>query len=114
VSNKDVPLVPHTMANLGASWEFLPRTRLNAVANYVGEQIFDSDETNTFNRKMPSYTLADLKLSHEYQGWLFNAGVKNLFNQHYFTYGVFTGFPTFNAYPAAERSIFVSAQYTFK
>jgi hypothetical protein len=37
-----------------------------------------------------------------------------LLNRGYFTYGVFTGFPTFNAYPAAERSLFVSAQYSFK
>ena len=114
VVDKDVPLVPHARANLGVSWEFLPRTRLNAVATYVGEQRYDSDETNAFNSKMPAYTLVDAKVLHEYRGWLFNAGVKNLFNQKYFTYGVFTGFPTFNAYPAAERSVFVSAQYTFK
>jgi iron complex outermembrane receptor protein len=114
VVDKDVPLVPHTKANLGASWEFLPRTHLNAVASFVGEQRYDSDETNTFNSKMPSYTLVDAKISHRYGGWLFDAGVKNLFNQKYYTYGVFTGFPTFNAYPAAERSAFVSAQYTFK
>jgi iron complex outermembrane recepter protein len=114
VVDKDVPLVPHAKANLGASWEFLPRTRLNAVVSYVGEQHFDSDETNTFNRKMPAYTLVDAKISHDYRGWLFNAGVKNLFNRKYFTYGVYTGFPTFNAYPAAERALFVSAQYTFK
>ncbi len=114
VADKDVPLVPHAMANLGVSWQFLPRTHLNAQANYVGEQRFDSDETNTFNAKMPGYTLVDLKLSHEYRGWSFNTGVKNLFNEKYFTYGVFTGFPTFNAYPAAERSVFVSAQYDFR
>ena len=114
VADKDVPLVPHAMANLGVSWEFLPRTRVNAVANYVGQQRFDSDETNTFNVKMPSYTLVDLKLMHEYRGWSFTTGVKNLFNEKYFTYGVFTGFPTYNAYPAAERSVFVSAQYEFR
>src|SRR4051812_42254076 len=110
VTDKDVPLVPHSMANFGASWEFMPRTRVNAEVNYIGEQRFDSDETNTFNQKMPAYTLVNLKLMHEYRGWLFNTGVKNLLNEKYFTYGVVTGFPTFNAYPAAERSFFVSAQ----
>ena len=30
------------------------------------------------------------------------------------TYGVVTGFPTFNAYPASERAIFASAQYEFR
>ncbi len=114
VADKDVPLVPHAMANLGVSWEFLPRTRVNALANYVGQQRFDSDETNTFNAKMPGYTLVDIKLSHEYRGWSFNTGVKNLFNEKYFTYGVVTGFPTFNAYPASERAVFASAQYDFR
>jgi len=80
----------------------------------VGTQVFDGDETNTFGRKMPSYTLVDLKIANETRGWSLSAGVKNLFNQKYFTYGLFTGFPTFIAYPAAERSVFASAQYTFK
>ena len=113
-ANNDVPLVPRNAVKLGATWEFMPRTRVNALVTYTGEQLFDGDETNTFGRKMPSYTLVDTKLSHEYRGWLLNAGVKNLFNQKYFSYGVFTGFPTFSAYPAPERSVFISAQYTFK
>lgn len=114
VADKDVPLVPHAMANLGASWEFLPRTRLNAEANYVGEQRYDADETNTFNRKMPAYTLVNLTVTHQYRGWTLNGGVRNLLNEKYFSYGVVTGFPTYNAYPAAERAYFVSAQYDFR
>jgi iron complex outermembrane receptor protein len=91
----------------------MPRTRLNAIVNHVGEQVFDNDETNTFGRKMPGYTLVDLKLVNETRGWRLSAAVKNLFNQKYFSYGLFTGFPTFIAYPAAERSLFISAQYAF-
>jgi len=113
-AGNDVPLVPRHSANLGATWQFMPRTRLNAVVNYVGEQVFDGDEMNTFGRRMPHYTLVDLKLINETGGWLLGAGVKNLFNQQYFSYGLFTGFPTFIAYPAAERSWFVSAQYAFR
>ena len=109
-----VPLVPRHTANLGAAWQFMPRTRLNAVVNYVGEQVFDGDETNTFGRRMPHYTLVDLKLNHEMGGWLLSAGVRNLLNQQYFSYGLFTGFPTFIAYPAAERSWFASVQYAFR
>lgn len=113
-SGNTVPLVPHAMANLGASWEFMPRTRLSAAANYVGSQVYDGDETNAFGRKMPSYTVVDVKAVLQADGWLLSAGVKNLFNQHYFTYGLYTGFPTYIAYPAAERALFVSAQYAFK
>ncbi len=113
-SGNDVPLAPRHTANLGATWQFMPRTRLNAFVNYVGEQVFDGDETNTFGRRMPHYTLVDLKLNKETGGWLLSAGVRNLLNQKYFSYGLFTGFPTFIAYPAAERSWFASAQYTFR
>ena len=113
-ANNDVPLVPRHAAKLGATWEVMPRTRINALATYTGEQLFDNDEANTFGRRMPGYTLVDAKLTHEYRDWLLNAGVKNLFNREYFSYGVFTGFPTFSAYPAPARSVFVSAQYTFR
>lgn len=113
VAGREVPLVPRHSANLGVAWEFMPRARINAVAHYAGSQLFDSDETNTFGRRMPGYMLVDLKLTRETGGWLLSAGVRNLLNRRYFTYGVFTGFPTFNAYPAAERSLFVSAQYSF-
>ena len=113
-ANNNVPLVPRHAAKLGATWEVMPRTRLNALASYIGEQVFDGDEANTFGRKMPAYTLVDVKLSNETRGWLLSAGVKNMFNQKYFSYGLFTGFPTFIAYPAPERSFFASAMYTFK
>jgi len=113
-SGNAVPLVPRHTANLGVTWQFMPRTRLNAMVNYIGEQGFDGDETNTFGRRIPHYTLVDLKLNHETGGWLLSAGVKNLLNQQYFSYGLFTGFPTYIAYPAAERSWFVSALYTFR
>ena len=113
-AGNSVPLVPRHSANAGATWQFMPRTRLNAVANYVADQVFGGDETNTFGRKMPGYTLIDLKLNHETAGWLLSAGVKNLLNRKYFSYGLFTGFPTYIAYPAAQRSLFVSAQYSFR
>jgi iron complex outermembrane receptor protein len=114
VAGNEVPLVPRNTANLGAAWGFMPHTRLIGTANYVGAQVFDGDETNTFGRKMPSYTLVDLKLVGETRGWQLSAAVKNLLNQQYFSYGLFTGFPTFVAYPAPTRSYFVTAQYTFR
>jgi iron complex outermembrane receptor protein len=114
VEGNRVPLVPRHAANLGAGWAFMPRTRLDASVRYVGEQVFDQDETNAFGRRIPAYTVVDLKLAHETGGWRFAATVKNLFNEKYFSYGIFTGFPTYAALPVAERSLFVSAQYAFR
>ena len=100
--------------NAGIGWAFAPRTRLDASLRYVGKQVFDADETNTFGRKIPEYTVVDLKLSHMTNGWLLAASVKNLFDEKYFSYGVFTNFPTYAALPAPERSLFLSAEYRFR
>jgi iron complex outermembrane receptor protein len=93
----------------------MPRARGDIVVRYVGEQVFDGDETNTFGRKMPAYTVVDLKLAWESGGWLLGAGVTNLLNEKYFNYAVFDSFtPTFFAYPQPERSFFATAQFTFR
>jgi len=115
IAGNEVPLVPRHAANAGAGWAFAPRARGDIVASYVGEQVFDGDETNTFGRKMPAYTVVDFKLTYESAGWLLGTGVKNLFNEKYFNYAVFDSFtPTFFAYPQPERSVFVTAQYSFR
>ena len=114
IAGNDVPLVPRHAANAGLAWKFLPRTQASAVARYVGKRHFDADETNTFGRLMPSYTVVDAKVVHETGNWLLQAGVRNLFDRQYYSYGVFTGFPTFAALPAPERSFFAMAQYTFR
>jgi iron complex outermembrane recepter protein len=115
IAGNEVPLVPRHAGNAGAGWAFAPRARGDIVVSYVGEQVFDGDETNTFGRKMPSYTVVDLKLTYESGGWLLGAGVKNLLNEKYLNYAVFDSFtPTFFGYPQPERSIFATAQYTFR
>ena len=115
IAGNEVPLVPRHAVNAGAGWAFAPRARADLVARYVGEQVFDGDEANTFGRKMPSYTVVDLKLTYASTGWLIGIGMKNLFDEKYFNYGVFDSFtPTFFAYPQPERSIFATAQYTFR
>ena len=114
IAGNDVPLVPRHAFSLGAGWKFMPRARIDAALRYTGRQRFDGDEQNAFNQKIPAYTVVDLKLSYDQRDWRFAAGVRNLFNEHYFSYGVFTGFPTYSALPAPERALFVTARYTFQ
>ncbi len=114
IAGNEVPLVPRHAANAGLTWRFMPRTQAHVVVQYVGERPFDADETNTFGRRMPSYSVVDVKLTHEERDWRFDAGVRNLFDEKYFSYGVFTGSPTFAALPAPQRAVFASAQYRFR
>jgi iron complex outermembrane receptor protein len=115
VTGKTVPLVPKHSLGLGGAWKITGRTRVSGVMKYVGRQRFDNDQSNTFFQNMPAYTTADLKFTHETGGWLFSGGIKNLLNEKYFSYGIRNAAGTsFNAYPAQERSMFVSAQYGFR
>jgi iron complex outermembrane receptor protein len=115
VSGNEVPLAPRNKINGRASVDFTERTRGTLLASWVDEQLFDGDERNNFGQKMPAFTVVDLLLTHRVSGWQFSAGVKNLFDEKYFTYAVRSQFVPgrYNAYPQAERAVWVSAQYTF-
>ena len=112
VSGKNVPLVPKQRANATLTWKPVPRASLSGKVSYVGEQYFDNDQSNTFGRKMPDYTVTDLIAGYDIGNWRFGATVYNLFNKKYFSYGIVGG-ATFSAYPEAERSFLVSAEYRF-
>lgn len=115
LAGKTVPLVPRHKVNAGASWDFAPKTRLDALASYVGSQYMDNDQGNT-GAKIPAYTVADLKLTWEDRGWRLAAAVNNLFDEKYYNYAVRSQFiaDRYNAYPLPERNYTVTVEYTFR
>jgi iron complex outermembrane recepter protein len=115
VSGNDIPLVPRQRLALSASWKMSEQNMLDANAIYVGEQHFDNDQANTFGQMIPAYTTVDMKLSHHQGSWLLAAGVNNLFNERYFTYGVASTITPgrYNAYPMQERNFSLNATYNF-
>ena len=111
VSGNDVPMVPEDRIGLLLGWQPIPTTRLTVNINYVGDQHYDNDQVNRF-RAMPSYTITDIKLSHEIGPWRLSAGVNNLFDKEYYSYGIVNGgFTSFNAYPEDRRNSYLSAEY---
>lgn len=115
VTGNDIPLVPRHSANLGATWHLNSKTRLSTDAQYVGQQRLDNDQDNTFARQIPSYVLVNAGIFHDMDNWRLALGVKNLFDEKYFSYGIRSRTnSTFNAYPAAERTFFTSVEYRFK
>jgi iron complex outermembrane receptor protein len=114
VSGNEVPLVPKQTLVVGGSWRIDRRITFGVLARYTGSQRFDNDQANTF-MAMPGYTTVDARLTHESGGWLLAATIVNLANEKYFSYGIRNAAGTdFNAYPAPERAVFVSAQYRFE
>lgn len=116
VSGNNIPNVPRHRITLGGSWALSGKTRLNGTVSYTGEQYFDNDQTNSFNQKMPAYTVVDLKLVHREGDWTMAAGINNLLNEKYFTYGTrsLATQGRYTAYPMAERNLAVTLGYTFK
>ncbi|MEK6211004.1 MAG: TonB-dependent receptor [Pseudomonadota bacterium] len=114
VSGNEIPLVPEHLASVLVAWQPAERWNLTGAVRYVGAQRFDNDQSNTFPSKMPAYTLVDLKATRAIGQWRLSAEVNNLFAEEYFSYGIRNNAgDSYNAYPAAERSVFFSAEYRF-
>jgi iron complex outermembrane receptor protein len=114
IAGNRVPISPRHTLNAGLSWALSSYARADFDIQYTGTSAFDADETSTFGREIPAYTVADLKLSARRGDWLLKAGVRNLFNEKYIDYAVVTRRPTYLGRPAAARAMFVAAQYTFR
>lgn len=116
VSGNRVPNVPAHRATLGGSWAMSGKTRLNGTVSHTGEQYFDNDQANSFGQKIPAYTVVNLKLVHREGDWTLAAGINNLLNEKYFTYGTRSPWTPgrYTAYPMAERNLAVTLGHTFK
>jgi iron complex outermembrane recepter protein len=114
VGGNEIPLVPEKLASLHLVWQPAARWNLTGTVRHVGEQRFDNDQSNSFSEKMPAYSVVDIKATHALGNWFLSAQVDNLFAREYFSYGIRNpAGDSFNAYPAAERSFFLTAQYRF-
>ncbi len=111
----NVPLVPKNKASLSGTWQPSAATDLIVAINYVDSSYFDNDQSNSFGKKIPSYTTVDARLSHVYKGLRMTAEVNNIFNEEYFEYGVSSTFTpgVYNAYPLPERTILFTASKEF-
>ena len=113
VAGNDVPLVPKDRIGLNIGWQATDDTRATFNVIYTGKQRYDNDQANRF-RRMPAYVVADLKVSHQMGPWRFAAGINNLFDKKYYSYGIVNGaYTSFNAYPEDRRNAYISAEYRF-
>lgn len=110
IAGKNVPLVPRHRLSLTAGFAFSERLRMDAVSSYVGSQYMENDEENSFETKIPGYSVTDLRIA--YQSGQFELGfaVSNLFDREYYNYAVRSQFVAdrYNAYPLPGRTAFAS------
>jgi len=112
-AGKYVPLVAQQKGTVGASWAVSELIKMNAAFTYVGSQFMENDEANTLGFKIPAYSLLDLKVVHEMQGWQLSASLNNVFNRQYFNYAISSQFTAgkYNAYTLPGRTLFVGLSY---
>ena len=116
VTGNEIPLVPRHKAGFSIAWRPVAAWRLGADVNYIGEQRYDGDQANTFDRMMPSYTVLDLNAAWTHGPLTLRATVLNVTGEKYYSYAIldtFTPGNAFNAYPAAERTLLVTAELRF-
>ena len=116
VTGNEIPLVPRHKAGFSLAWRPATAWRLGADVNYIGEQRYDGDQANTFDRMMPSYTVLDLNAAWTHGPLTLRATVLNVTGEKYYSYAIldtFTPGNAFNAYPAAERTLLVTAELRF-
>lgn len=115
VAGNDVPLVPRHLLTLRGDWQPTGKTLASLTLRYVGEQRYDNDQANTF-RTMPTYWVADARISHDLGDWRLALTANNLFARKYYSYAIRSTptSSTFSAYPEAERTVLASAEYRFR
>lgn len=111
----NVPLVPKNKASLSGTWRPTAATDVVIAVNYVDRRYFDNDQSNSFGKKIPSYTTVDARLGHTYRGFRVTAEVNNIFAEEYYEYGVSSTFSpgVYNAYPLPERTILFTLSKDF-
>lgn len=120
VTGNRIPLVPRHSATASVAWRIDQRWQLTTSARYTGSQPYDNDQAGGFGRLMPSYTLVDLVGSYEDGPWRFRASALNLFDERYASWGIVridsttrAYDPVARVYPAAGRTMFLTAEYRF-
>lgn len=111
VAGNEIPLVPRHKAGATIAWRPTEAWLLNAIVTLVGEQRFDGDQSNNFDRKIPSYTLLDLNAAWTHGPLTLRASVLNAANTIYYSYAIVL--PGINAYPAADRTLLFTAELRF-
>lgn len=118
LSDKDVPMVPHWLANIGLTWLPQERTSIGMELQYVGKQRLDNDQANQFATRLAAYTLANVKLSHQYSKYVdVSLAVNNVFDKRFASYGIRSGATgssgQYELYPASGRTMQASLTLSY-
>jgi iron complex outermembrane receptor protein len=112
LAGKTVPLVPRHKLNLGFAWDIAERTRLSGALTGVSSQVFDNDEPNNLGRRIPAYSVLDLKLARSAAWGRLSVALNNVLDERYYTYAVRSQFTAdrYDVYPLPGRALYLTAE----
>jgi iron complex outermembrane receptor protein len=105
-AGNDVPVVSRWTETVGVSWDVYGKAlTVDAVLRYVGARRYDNDQAN-FQPLIAPHSTMDVRVGGEWQRYFWSFAVQNLFDIHYYDYGVASSFTfgNYNVYPLAGRT----------
>ena len=88
-----LPGIPQNQLKVGADYHITPNWTIGGILAYFSDQFLHGDESNR-NATLPGYAVVNLHSAYTItKNFEIFAGVRNLFNAHYNTFGAF-GDPT--------------------
>jgi len=113
-NGKDIPMVPHCLANTGVNLGLFENWRLSLNGRYTGPS-YAINDTNNETPKTKDALVFDSKVSYENSSLECYLGMNNLFNKRYYEYVVKSTGTSTNKdyYPAPERNIEFGVRYKF-
>jgi iron complex outermembrane receptor protein len=112
IGGNDVPLVPRHKFNSAFAWDIGSGLRLSGALWATSKQYMDNDEANSLGVRIPSATVADLKLAQNFDWGNIALAVNNVFDERYYTYAIRSQFTAdrYAVYPLPRRTVGLIAE----
>ncbi len=109
-NGKEMTLVPNNTVSARLSWTPANGQSADVGVQWVDQQRYGSDFSNSCAGEIPSYTTLDARYARKFGQWEWALSGQNLADKHYFSqaYGCKSGI-----YPSDGRQLKLSARYDF-
>lgn len=112
-AGKDIPFVAHDLAHAGVTYRPWDQLSTTLSMDYTGARFAISDPTNSQD-KIKRYTTVDWSMNYHIKNMEYWVGVRNIFDEKYYAYGVYSSFSNaIGYYPAPTRNVAAGVKVKF-
>jgi iron complex outermembrane receptor protein len=110
---KEVPLSPEQSLTFNMMYQMSSTQQVVLLNQWVSDQKVGGDLSNTCAQDIPSFSLTNLRYSHNLDAWILSGQVSNLFDKQYYDYRSRCNPALRSIYPQAGRAWTFSARRSF-